>query len=47
MAKKQQEKKKVNRSKKAKLIDVSQVDHSKPYDFGGIPDRELKKNLGC
>lgn len=19
----------------------------KPFDFGGIPDRNLKKNLGC
>jgi hypothetical protein len=19
----------------------------KPFDFGGIPDRDLKKNLGC
>jgi hypothetical protein len=20
---------------------------SKPFDFGGLPDRNLKKNLGC
>jgi hypothetical protein len=19
----------------------------KPFDFGGLPDRDLKKNLGC
>ena len=24
-----------------------QDDDSKPFDFGGIPDRDLKKNLGC
>jgi hypothetical protein len=23
------------------------VDEEKPFDFGGIPDRDLKKNLGC
>ena len=22
-------------------------DPEKPFDFGGIPDRNLKKNLGC
>ena len=22
-------------------------DDEKPFDFGGIPDRDLKKNLGC
>jgi hypothetical protein len=24
-----------------------QVDDEKPFDFGGIPERDLKKNLGC
>lgn len=24
-----------------------QIDEEKPFDFGGIPDRDLKKNLGC
>ncbi|MEI9919215.1 MAG: hypothetical protein WDO14_10505 [Bacteroidota bacterium] len=24
-----------------------QNDDEKPFDFGGIPDRDLKKNLGC
>lgn len=24
-----------------------QADEEKPFDFGGIPDRDLKKNLGC
>lgn len=23
------------------------VDDEKPFDFGGIPERDLKKNLGC
>jgi hypothetical protein len=23
------------------------VDEEKPFDFGGIPGRDLKKNLGC
>ena len=22
-------------------------DEDKPFDFGGLPDRDLKKNLGC
>lgn len=22
-------------------------DEEKPFDFGGLPDRDLKKNLGC
>jgi hypothetical protein len=23
------------------------IDEDKPFDFGGLPDRDLKKNLGC
>ena len=23
------------------------VDEDRPFDFGGLPDRDLKKNLGC
>lgn len=22
-------------------------EEEKPHDFGGLPDRDLKKNLGC
>lgn len=22
-------------------------DEEKPFDFGGLPNRDLKKNLGC
>lgn len=25
----------------------TQVENEKPFDFGGIPERDLKKNLGC
>jgi hypothetical protein len=25
----------------------TQVEEDKPFDFGGIPSRDLKKNLGC
>ena len=24
-----------------------QKDEEKPFDFGGLPQRDLKKNLGC
>jgi hypothetical protein len=41
------------KGKKTDSVDVSktmnvvtEVDE-KPYDFGGIPARDLKKNLGC
>lgn len=26
---------------------VVKADEEKPFDFGGLPDRDLKKNLGC
>jgi len=26
---------------------IRSVDEDKPFDFGGLPDRDLKKNLGC
>jgi hypothetical protein len=26
---------------------VPSADEAKPFDFGGLPDRDLKKNLGC
>jgi hypothetical protein len=28
-------------------VDADQPMEEKPFDFGGIPDRNLKKNLGC
>jgi hypothetical protein len=34
------------RKQHAKEVEAP-VDEEKPFDFGGIPDRNLKKNLGC
>jgi hypothetical protein len=31
---------------KPKVIPPQDEDE-KPFDFGGIPDRDIKKNLGC
>jgi len=28
-------------------VKTGRDDDEKPFDFGGIPDRDLKKNLGC
>jgi hypothetical protein len=25
----------------------NEIKEEKPFDFGGLPDRDLKKNLGC
>lgn len=45
-------KKKAKVKKEAKPVppkekDEPQQDDEKPFDFGGLPDRDLKKNLGC
>jgi hypothetical protein len=32
---------------KAALPVVIQDEDDKPFDFGGLPQRDLKKNLGC
>lgn len=37
----------VKEVKGQKLINKSPQDPAKPFDFGGIPERSLKKNLGC
>jgi hypothetical protein len=26
---------------------VTAADEEKPFDFGGLPQRDIKKNLGC
>ena len=26
---------------------IRPVEDDKPFDFGGLPERDLKKNLGC
>jgi hypothetical protein len=34
--------------KKAEPLAPTQAtEEDKPFDFGGLPDRDLKKNLGC
>lgn len=48
MKKKAKEKKGEKKLVPEKTKDVpAQVEDDKPFDFGGIPDRNLKKNLGC
>jgi hypothetical protein len=32
---------------KMKAGAVVSGEEKKPFDFGGLPDRDLKKNLGC
>ena len=32
---------------KTKAGPVPSEEEKKPFDFGGLPDRDLKKNLGC
>jgi hypothetical protein len=45
-------KKKAKPKKPQKILPQKQKemppqDDEKPFDFGGIPERDLKKNLGC
>ena len=44
--KKPQKKSKTNKPKDIKDKHDLQ-DDAKSFDFGGLPDRDLKKNLGC
>jgi hypothetical protein len=30
-----------------KPVKSEPIDDDKPFDFGGLPNRDLKKNLGC
>ncbi|MCE2996565.1 MAG: hypothetical protein ACK5RG_18405 [Cyclobacteriaceae bacterium] len=30
-----------------KIPSVPSEEREKPFDFGGLPQRDLKKNLGC
>ena len=32
---------------KGKTPSPAEIEKEKPFDFGGLPDRNLKKNLGC
>ena len=47
-------KKRVNKKEKSKLkpqekppVEDQQESQEQPFNFGGIPNRDLKKNLGC
>ncbi len=44
--KQEQKQEKIIKSKRSSsaVVDVSP---ERPFDFGGLPDRDLKKNLGC
>lgn len=30
-----------------KQKETDKAEEEKPFDFGGMPDRDFKKNLGC
>jgi hypothetical protein len=48
MAKKKRDKKAgQNKKPENKPVKPESVDDEKPFDFGGLPQRDLKKNLGC
>jgi hypothetical protein len=48
MAKKKRDKKAEPREKpENKPVKPEPVDDEKPFDFGGLLQRDLKKNLGC
>jgi hypothetical protein len=45
-------KKKVSKKERTKTVEKKQppeqeAEKDKAFDFGGLPDRNLKKNLGC
>lgn len=37
----------VKEKEKKSSIPRENSEEEKPFDFGGLPDRDLKKNLGC
>jgi hypothetical protein len=45
--KKNKEKKKLIKKGKAVQSPVAPEEKDNPFDFGGMPKRDLKKNLGC
>jgi hypothetical protein len=48
MAKKQRSKPKKDKTQvKAEPPKPDANPEEKPFDFGGLPERDLKKNLGC
>ena len=48
-SKKKEEKKEENKKPKSDLKpkEETKPHEEKPFDFGGLPTRDLKKNLGC
>ena len=47
MKKKSKKKKEIKPTYPKKGKSDPMVEEDKPFDFGGLPDRPLKKNLGC
>jgi hypothetical protein len=51
MKKKKKDKQLAKRDTRPKVSvaapEITADDGQKPFDYGGIPDRDLKKNLGC
>ena len=51
MAKKQNKKprtiKKIDQKDNSSTVSKIEEEDIKTFDFGGIPDRDLKKNIGC
>jgi hypothetical protein len=45
--KKQKEKKKALKKVNAQAPEPALVPKDDPFDYGGLPKRDLKKNLGC
>jgi len=45
MGKKKEKKK--TKPKEKKIVDPPLPEKDDSFDFGGLPDRNLKKNLGC
>jgi hypothetical protein len=45
MKKKKDKTKKVTEQKPVKQVELP--NNELPFDFGGLPSRDLKKNLGC
>jgi hypothetical protein len=44
---KKQKPKKDKEKPKKKEGELQQEENDKPFNFGGLPERDLKKNLGC
>lgn len=45
--KKNKGKKQKTEPKKKPQTELTSEEKEKPFDFGGLPERDLKKNLGC